>query len=256
MKRSLSFFIPLCVLLLLSRQEVSALSSFNIEKMPSLYRRTPLIHSAQLTELVGKDIYLKLDALQPSGSFKDRGMAHLCETFQQKGVTQLISSSGGNAGLAVATVGCLQLKMQVQVVVPKTTKQLVVQKLQALGADVTVTGENWNEADAVARQRVVDSNGRAEYVSPYDNPLLWTGHSTVVDEILEDLPNVGCIVVSVGGGGLICGVLEGLSKASSSSGTKSKVKVIAAETEGASSFVQAFAKGEVVTLPGKRTSMF
>jgi L-serine/L-threonine ammonia-lyase len=73
-------------------------------------------------------------------------MAHLCHTLQQeKGVQQLISSSGGNAGLAVAVAGA-QLVMQVQVIVPTTTKQLVIDKLQRLGADVTVFGENWNAA--------------------------------------------------------------------------------------------------------------
>jgi L-serine/L-threonine ammonia-lyase len=99
-------------------------------------------------------------------------------------------------------------------------------------------------ADKLARERV-DADPTAKYVSPYDNPLLWTGHSTVVDEIVEDLDgNVGAVVVSVGGGGLICGVLEGFSR------TDSSPKVIAAETTGASSFGQAWEKGEIVTLPG------
>ena len=211
----------------------------------SLYRQTPLILSDPLTKLVGKPVYLKLDALQASGSFKDRGMAHLCHTLKTtKGTTQLISSSGGNAGLAVTTIAALLDDLNVAVVVPETTKPMVVAKLQSLGADVTITGENWNAADAVARQRVADSNGSAEYVSPYDNPLLWTGHATLVDEIMEELPSeqLGALVVCVGGGGLLCGALEGLER------HKSTATVIAAETEGASSFGQAWEKGSVVTL--------
>jgi len=227
-----------------------------------LFRQTPLIKSEPLTELVGgsgRDVYLKLDALQTSGSFKDRGMGHLCRTLQsEKGVTNLISSSGGNAGLAVATVG-RQLGMSVQVVVPETTKPIVVDKLRSLGADVTVHGENWNAADLLARRRVADdASGTSAYVSPYDHELLWEGHSTVVDEIIDELARrktttagregagvvPAAIVVSVGGGGLLCGTLEGLERRKLHESTA----VIAAETEGAASFGKAWRKGELVRL--------
>lgn len=214
-----------------------------IEGAEKLYTKTPLLYSTPLSTLVGKPVYVKLDALQASGSFKDRGMAHLCATLEEDGVKELICSSGGNAGLAVATVGS-KLGMSVSVIVPETTKPLVIGKLESLGANVTVHGENWNAADQLARQRV-SAKETAKYVSPYDNPLLWTGHSTIVDEIVEEIPMpIGAIVVSVGGGGLLCGVLEGCER----QGVKSKI--IAAETEGASSFGQAWEKGEVITLPG------
>jgi L-serine/L-threonine ammonia-lyase len=217
-----------------------------------LFIETPLILSSPLTALTGPDrpVYLKLDALQQSGSFKDRGMAHLCHTLQLEGVQKLVSSSGGNAGLAVAVAG-KQLGMQVAVVVPVTTKQMVIAKLQGLGADVTVHGDNWNAADVLARQRVQDDPGTAAYISPYDNPLLWTGHSSVIDEIDEQLQLadvaavLSTVVVSVGGGGLICGVLEGLARRGLTG-----CAVIAAETVGASSFGQAFKKGELVRLSG------
>jgi L-serine/L-threonine ammonia-lyase len=190
----------------------------------------------------GQDVYLKLDLLQASGSFKDRGVAHLCYTLKtEQGTTQLISSSGGNAGLAVATVG-KELGMSVKVVVPQTTKELVIQKLKSLGADVTVHGENWNAADLLARQ-MVDQDASAAYISPYDNPLLWTGHSTLIDELVDELEDPpGAVIVSVGGGGLICGVLEGLERRGMTS------HVIAAETKGASSFCQAWKKGEIIRL--------
>lgn len=133
-----------------------------------------------------------------SGSFKDRGMAHLCATVnrvyndnyckkqqqqQQSGGMEtstpnadgevvvidstnnppkmkLISSSGGNAGLAVTTVARNIPTMDVYVIVPETTKPIVIHKLQSLGADVTVHGANWNDADALARQRVQEENER------------------------------------------------------------------------------------------------
>lgn len=208
-----------------------------------LFLSTPLVRSKPLSDIVGKDIFLKLDALQASGSFKDRGMGHLCRTLkEEQGMTKLISSSGGNAGLAVATIG-RQLGMSVAVVVPETTKPLVLKKLEALGAEVTVHGENWNAADKLARERV-DADPSSAYISPYDNPLLWTGHSSIVDELVEELPSVGAVVVSVGGGGLICGILEGLQRCG-----LTQTAVIAAETDGAASFGQAWAKGEPVSLP-------
>ena len=174
-------------------------------------------------------------------------MAHLCATFKNAGTTEVISSSGGNAGLAVATVGG-RLGLDVSVIVPETTKPLVVAKLESLGAKVTIFGENWNAADKLAREKVESKPG-VEYVSPYDNPLLWTGHSTLVDEIADQVLEAegvepGAIVVSVGGGGLLCGVLEGCSR------RKLVTKIVASETDGASCFKQSWDAGDVVTLPG------
>jgi L-serine/L-threonine ammonia-lyase len=150
----------------------------------NLFSTTPLIHSAPLSWLCHPHpVFLKLDLLQPSGSFKDRGMAHLCTTVQKMHNSasnsdttdrmKVISSSGGNAGLAVTTVARNIPQMDVSVIVPETTKPLVVEKLRSLGAEVTIHGKNWNAADALARQWVDDakkSGGGAVYVSPYDNP--------------------------------------------------------------------------------------
>mmetsp|Transcript_10552 Transcript_10552/g.16176 ORF Transcript_10552/g.16176 Transcript_10552/m.16176 type:complete len:379 (+) Transcript_10552:60-1196(+) len=230
----------------LSRMSSDASCVAQTAREKGLFRATPLIRSIPLSRLAKKDVYLKLDALQASGSFKDRGMAHLCSTLLDQGVKQLVSSSGGNAGLAVATIG-KELQMEVSVIVPKTTKSLVVEKLKSLRADVTIHGENWNEADKLARQRA-ESDKSSAYISPYDNPLLWTGHSSVVDEVIEEMPekegSIGAVVVSVGGGGLICGVLEGLERRGLVHTT-----VIASETEGADSFGQAWKNGSLVTLP-------
>ncbi|EED92913.1 serine/threonine deaminase, partial [Thalassiosira pseudonana CCMP1335] len=253
---------------------------------------TPLIHSIPLSNLCAPhQVYLKLDLLQPSGSFKDRGMAHLCMTLKKvhtanrkqkqqlspggqddgSGNTmKLISSSGGNAGLAVTTVARNIPDMEVSVIVPETTKPLVIEKLRSLGADVTVHGANWNLADDLARKLVKEHrdqdgdsalSGGAEYVSPYDNPLLWTGHSTVVDEIITQLIDtkhdvkVGAILASVGGGGLLCGILEGLERnyfggSSVRSNVISGTKVVACETEGAASFAASKKGTTMVRLEG------
>jgi L-serine/L-threonine ammonia-lyase len=226
-----------------------------------LYLHTPFIHSIPLSVLAKRRVYCKLDALQASGSFKDRGVAYFCSVVHSQNANcQLISSSGGNAGLAVATIG-KALNMKVHVIVPQTTKDIVVQKLRALGARVTVHGVNWNEADGLARKLVDEVNGKTEndmnddsissataavYISPYDHFLLWKGHSSVVDEILgEDLPKdvlPAAMVLSVGGGGLLCGVLEGLQR------HQVKTTVIASETDGACSFAKALEHGQPIRL--------
>jgi len=232
-----------------------------------LYTRTPLLHSAPLSDLVGKPVYLKMDAFQASGSFKDRGMSHLCATYYHEGTQELVSSSGGNAGLAVATVG-EKLGMPVSVIVPDTTKLVVLAKLRSLGATVTVHGHNWNAADTYARALVDDDHNhseqphqqRCQYVSPYDNPLLWTGHSTLVDELCEqlrvaqqsqqetekELPKLATIIVSVGGGGLLCGVLEGCTRRQIHTTTH----ILTCETEGAACFQQSYTQKHCITLPG------
>jgi L-serine/L-threonine ammonia-lyase len=226
-----------------------------------LFLATPLIRSDPLSRLAQTDVYLKLDLLQRSGSFKDRGMAHLCHTVLWQGVRNsegvgddgnksiqtLISSSGGNAGLAVASLGH-KLHMSVTVVVPETTKSTVVEKLKSHDATVLIHGENWNAADQLARQMVSDDPTQTSYyVSPYDNPLIWTGHSTLIDEIIDDLPQARTsttLILSVGGGGLLCGVLEGIERHDLSG-----ITVVTSETEGTASFASSWEAEELITLP-------
>ncbi|KAL7441581.1 hypothetical protein ACHAXH_010014 [Discostella pseudostelligera] len=210
----------------------------------NLFSSTPLIYSIPLSKLCHPHpVFLKLDLLQPSGSFKDRGMAHLCSTVNNEHKIKLVASSGGNAGLGVATVARSLPTMEISVVVPETTKPLVIDKLRLLGAEVTVHGANWNIADALARQRVNEIKEMGGHAVPFDNPLLWTGHSTVVDEIISQLlerrsrsPNlkIGAILASVGGGGLLAGILEGIERNYCGS------KVIACETDGTASFAASF----------------
>jgi L-serine/L-threonine ammonia-lyase len=208
-----------------------------------LYVDSPLIPSKPMSDLIGCPVYLKLDVLQPSGSFKDRGMANLCVSLKNRGIVKLISSSGGNAGLSAATVG-RALGMEVDVIVPETTKPLVLTKLETLGARVTVHGENWNAADSLARS-MVQADVKAAYVSPFDDPLLWSGHSSIMDELAADptfaLTPPSCVVASVGGGGLLCGVLEGCERLAQQGNLAwGRTRVLAMETEGCASFAGAW----------------
>jgi len=201
---------------------------------------TPLIESLPLTIRSGIRTLMKLEAVQPTGSFKARGVGHACVEYQRRGARRFISSSGGNAGLAVAFAG-RQLGVPVTVVVPTTTTQRAKHLIEMEQAQVIVHGESWNEANAMALTLKDESSA---FIHPFDDPLLWTGHATLIDELARQTDKPDAIVLSVGGGGLLCGVCEGLQR-----NGWSDVAVVAAETRGADSYAQALAAGKPIMLP-------
>lgn len=203
-----------------------------------MHIETPLLPHARLAK-----VRLKLEALQPAGSFKIRGVGHLSRHHVDRGAKRLISSSGGNAGLATAWAG-RALGVEVLVVTPSTTSEPVRQRMRDHGAVVLVAGEVWDEADAHARS-LVDAD--SAYVHPFDDPLIWAGHASLVEELARQGDEPDAIVLSVGGGGLMCGVLEGLERVGWT------CPVVAAETEGAASLHAAMQAGAVVDIGAIRS---
>jgi L-serine/L-threonine ammonia-lyase len=191
-----------------------------------LHIPTPLIESAPLSRAAGCSVWLKLEALQPPGSFKIRGIGAACEHYAQQGAKRFVSSSGGNAGLAVAYAG-RHLEISVTVVVPTTTSQRARDLLQQEGAEVIVHGASWQEANALA-QSILGENDA--FLHPFDNPLLWTGHATMIDEVAASGNQPDAVLLAVGGGGLLAGVMEGLAR-----NGWGDVPVLAVETQGAAS---------------------
>lgn len=186
-------------------------------------------------------VKLKMEAYQPTGSFKLRGMEYLCRQAIRDGATHLVSSSGGNAGLSVAYAG-RKLGVKTTVVVPKTTPAFIVEKLEREGAHAIVYGDVWNEAHEYALALVKGEN--TVYVPPFDHALLWAGHSTMVDELKEqcdEQPDL--IILSVGGGGLLCGIVEGLIRNNWTS-----TRIMAVETIGAASLSSAIKAGRLVSI--------
>lgn len=209
--------------------------------MTQLYIKTPLIESLELSQLTQAQVYLKMEAFQPSGSFKNRGIGYICSHYAKNAQAScFISSSGGNAGLAVAYSGRL-LKVPVKVVIPKSSPPMMVEKIQREGAQVIIHGEDWNAADCLARQLAITANHF--YISPFDHPLLWKGHASLVHEIKENGLKPDAIVVAVGGGGLLCGILQGLHEVG-----WIDLPIFTAETEGAASFALSLKKEVLVTL--------
>eukprot|EP00188_Purpureofilum_apyrenoidigerum_P003112 Plantae.Rhodophyta-Purpureofilum_apyrenoidigerum.ctg31640.p1 GENE.Plantae.Rhodophyta-Purpureofilum_apyrenoidigerum.ctg31640~~Plantae.Rhodophyta-Purpureofilum_apyrenoidigerum.ctg31640.p1 ORF type:complete len:357 (-),score=53.20 Plantae.Rhodophyta-Purpureofilum_apyrenoidigerum.ctg31640:801-1871(-) len=207
-----------------------------------LYVRTPLVYSDEISAAAGRDVLLKMENIQPSGSFKIRGIGHLCLKAKNLGTKRFVSSSGGNAGAAVAYAG-KTLGVQVVVCVPSSTPDFMRKRLSRLGAKVIVEGNVWSQADELARE--LSKQPDSTYISPFDDADIWEGHSTIVDEIKEDLNGIvpSAVTVSVGGGGLLLGICRGLEK-----NDWLNVTTIAAETEGAASFAATFRAKELVDI--------
>jgi len=201
--------------------------------------RTPLILHPGLST-PARRIWLKLENLQPCGSFKLRGMTTLCAFAASQGKTTVVCPSGGNAGLATA-FAAKALGLQATIVVPSTTPEATRARIRQAGAEVVVHGDLWDESNQLALK--LSEAPQALYVPAFDHPLLWEGHSSMIDEIFEDCPHVGAIVTSVGGGGLLAGVLTGLERHA-----RYDCKVIACETAGAASFAAAVEAGQPVRL--------
>lgn len=206
-----------------------------------LHINTPLAYSKRLEQNIGKFVYLKLEALQPSASFKLRGIGRLCQCYAEDGFTQLVASSGGNAGISVAYSGMV-LGMPTTVFIPSTSHQLFIDELKTYGADVVVAGDVWDDAHAAALAYVRQHH--AAYIPPFDHPMIWSGHATLIDEIVDAGVRPDVVVAAVGGGGLACGLLEGMEHHG-----WHDVPLIAVETQGADSFAQSIQAKKIVTLP-------
>lgn len=209
-----------------------------------LHIRTPLVLHPGLSTPTRR-IWLKLENLQPSGSFKLRGMGLLCTLAAEQGKKKVVCPSGGNAGFATA-VAAAALGMEASIIVPQTTPESTRARIAKTGAQVIVHGKVWDDANQLALELAKEPD--TEYVPAFDHPTLWEGHSTMVDEILQDCPQVDTIVASVGGGGLLAGILTGLERHG-----RMDCRIIACETEGAASFAAAIKAGHPVRLSGIKT---
>ncbi|KAK7088084.1 L-serine dehydratase/L-threonine deaminase-like [Littorina saxatilis] len=208
-----------------------------------LYEKTPVIHSMSMSKQAKCDVFLKLDNLQPPGSFKIRGISNMCQkAITERQCSHIYCASGGNAGLATAYV-CHKLNMPCTVVLPESTPSFTADKLRELGADVHIHGKVWDHANQYALEQ--SKKPGCEYVPPFDHPDIWEGHESIITESASQLaqkPDV--IITCVGGGGLLNGILQGLSKVG-----WENVPVVAMETEGADCFNQSVKAGKIITLP-------
>ncbi len=205
-----------------------------------IYAATPIFQSPKLNARLGMTVHFKMDCHQPTRSFKLRGMTHLVRHHVARGQNRFVCASGGNAGYALAYASA-RLGAAVHVVVPVTTNARMRALIEGEGATVQTHGESWAEAHTLA-QALAAAEG-ATYVPPFDDPLLWGGHASMIDECAAEIDEPDWVVASVGGGGLLCGIMEGMER----NGWK-KAAFLAAETHGAASFAAALKAGKPVAI--------
>jgi threonine dehydratase len=197
---------------------------------------SPCQPSIALSEISGMEIFCKLDNLQRTGSFKERGarnaLAQLPAEQQKRGV---IAASAGNHAQALAYQGKL-LGIPATVVMPKFAPLIKVNNCHKLGANIVLHGKDFGEAKANAHE-IAQKEGLA-YVDGYDDPAIIAGQGTMGFEIIEQVPNVDVVIIPVGGGGLLAGVSLAIKT------LRPQVKVIAVEAENVASFSAALEAGK------------
>jgi len=167
-------------------------------------RRTPLEPSADLGRESGGPVFLKLENFQHTGSFKVRGAINRLMTLDpEQRKVGIVTASSGNHGLAVA-YGMDRLGIKGVIYLPEGASALKVQLLENLGAEIRFHGSTCEATESYAR-RQAEKTGQV-YISPYNDPFVMGGQGTVGLEIMDRLPQADCIMLSVGGGGLIAGV--------------------------------------------------
>jgi threonine dehydratase len=166
--------------------------------------KTPLLHSVPLSSSTGREVYLKLENLQQTGSFKIRGAVNkllsLSPAERERGV---IAFSTGNHGRAVAYVAA-QLGIRAVICMSHRVPQYRVAAMEALGGEVVLFGESQDEA--YIRALELERDQGLTMVKPFDDPHVIAGQGTIGLEILEDLPQVDNLLVPLSGGGLLAGV--------------------------------------------------
>jgi threonine dehydratase len=202
--------------------------------------RTPLVGSAPLAEAVGRDVSLKLEGVQPTGSFKVRGAASkilsLDPAVAARGV---VTASTGNHGRAVAHVA-RTLGIPATVCVSVHVPPGKVAALEALGCDLVVGGESQTAALRTAGD-LVDGRGMT-LVHPFDDPEVIAGQGTIGLELGEDRPDVATVLVPLSGGGLAAGVALALKAA------RPAVRVVGVSMEGGAVMAACIARGSAVEL--------
>ncbi|MGI8587034.1 MAG: threonine ammonia-lyase [Chloroflexia bacterium] len=201
--------------------------------------RTPLIFCEPASDRLGRPLYLKLENLQKTGSFKPRGVLTKIETLSaQEKARGLVTISAGNHAQALA-YAARTAGVRCTVVMPADAPAVKVANAKAYGADVILHPDRLTLLDRCREEQ--EAHGYV-YIPPFDDPYVIAGQGTVGLEILEDLPDVAAIVVPVGGGGLISGIAVAVR------GLRPDARVFGVEPEGAPGMFRSLREGRAVHL--------
>jgi threonine dehydratase len=218
---------------------------------------TPCLHSRTLSQITGAEVYLKFENLQFTASFKERGALNkLVHLTPEQCASGVIAVSAGNHAQGVA-YHAQRLGIPAVIVMPRFTPMVKVERTRGFGAEVVLSGDTFDDTKAEAA-RIAATRGLA-MVHPYDDADVIAGQGTIALEMLEQQPGLDCLIVAVGGGGLISGI------ATAARAVKPEIRIVGVQTDQFPSMYAAFkgvelpsavatlAEGIAVKRPGELT---
>ena len=215
------------------------------ERINGFIVNSPCRHSVELSQMAGEEIFLKLDNVQRTGAFKERGALNkiltLSDDEKRRGV---VAASAGNHAQAVAYHACAR-GIRAQIVMPLMTPLVKVAATKGFGADVVLHGANYDEAYSYALESCATQG--MTFLHPFDDPEVINGQGSIGLELLEQVPDLEAVVVPIGGGGLISGVACAIKE------TNPKIRVVGVQTERLPSMLRATEAGHPVTIPASAT---
>jgi threonine dehydratase len=206
---------------------------------------SPFVRSETFSRMTGNSIYFKLENLQMTGAYKERGALNkillLSDAEKERGV---IAASAGNHAQAVA-FHATKRGIASLICMPLTTPLVKISATRDFGAEVLLKGTNYDEACQEALQRAAEGN--LTFIHPFDDEAVIAGQGSVGLEMIEQHPEIQAVVVPIGGGGLISGVACAIKE------TNPKIKVIGAQTSRLPSMKKALEHKKPVTVPANKT---
>jgi threonine dehydratase len=214
------------------------------ERQRGVVLHTPLIYSNSLSRLSGREVFLKLENLQTTGSFKLRGAMNRLTLLKERGEgARVVAASAGNHAQGVAFAAA-QLGLAATIVMPQGASISKQMATQGYGAEIILHGQDLSQA--LEKARDLEAEGYV-LIHPYDDPEVMAGQGTLGLEILADLPEVDTVVLPVGGGGLAAGTAVALKE------SRSEVRVIGVQTAQVPSLAAAYIKGTPFPVPAQPT---
>lgn len=215
------------------------------ERLRGIARETPLLPSDRLSERLGCEVLLKLESLQVTGAFKIRGAANcILQLSQAARAHGVVTASAGNHAQGVAAAA-RTIGTPATIVMPEITPVVKVQRTADYGAEIVLHGESFDEAEAEA-YRLARQSG-AYFVHPFDDERVIAGQGTIGLEVLRQAPEVDCVIVPVGGGGLISGIATAIKS------LRPETAIIGVQAENAPAMYRSWEVGELTEVPVRGT---
>jgi threonine dehydratase len=206
---------------------------------------SPCPHSQMLSALTGQQIYLKLENLQMTGSFKERGALNRIATLTpEQAARGVVAASAGNHAQGVA-YHATKRGIRALIVMPLATPLVKVTATRGFGAEVVLYGANYDEA-CVEATRLCEAEGMT-FIHPFDDPIVMAGQGTIALELLEQVPQLEAVVVPIGGGGLIGGIACAIKE------SRPDIRVVGVQTSRLPSMLAAMEQRHPVTLDPSTT---